>query len=279
MTIVDSIVLSDLPALSDRRTVSTDDAAFFREKGHVLIRDLASPSEVAAYRPAIAAAADRYNVELRPIAQRDTYGKAFLQIMNLWCGDESVRRFVTAKRFAGVAAQLLGVHAVRLYHDQALFKEPGGGPTPWHQDQFYWPLDTSNTVTMWMPLVDIPPEVGSMTFATGSHKQGYIEAVAISDESHSFFDGYVKEAGMPLHSYGALSAGDATFHYGWTLHCAPPNPTPKMREVMTVISFADGTRVLEPNNSYRVDDLDHWLCNTRPGELAQSELNPLLYSE
>lgn len=43
-----------------------------------------------------------------------------------------------------------------MYHDQALFKEPGGGPTPWHQDRFYSPLTTENTVTMWMPLVDVP---------------------------------------------------------------------------------------------------------------------------
>ena len=63
-------------------------------------------------------------------------------------------------RFAGVAAALLGVDGVRLYHDQALFKEPGGGPTPWHQDQVYWPLATDRTITMWMPLVDLPDASG-----------------------------------------------------------------------------------------------------------------------
>lgn len=29
----------------------------------------------------------------------------------------------------------LQVDGVRIYHDQALFKSPGGGPTPWHCDQ------------------------------------------------------------------------------------------------------------------------------------------------
>ena len=62
-----------------------------------------------------------------------------------------------APRFAEVAARLLGVEGVRLYHDQGLFKEPGGGPTPWHQDGYYWPLDTERTITLWMPLVDVPP--------------------------------------------------------------------------------------------------------------------------
>ena len=38
--------------------------------------------------------------------------------------NEQVKEFVFSRRLAGIAAQLLGVHAVRLYHDQALYKEP-----------------------------------------------------------------------------------------------------------------------------------------------------------
>jgi ectoine hydroxylase-related dioxygenase (phytanoyl-CoA dioxygenase family) len=79
---------------------------------------------------------------------------------------------VLSKRFARVAATLLDVESVRLYHDQALCKEPGGGRTPWHQDQYYWPLDTDRTITLWMPVVDVPADVGSMTFASGSHRLG-----------------------------------------------------------------------------------------------------------
>ena len=37
--------------------------------------------------------------------------------------------------------RLLQTPGVRMYHDQALYKEAGGGYTPWHVDQFYWPLD------------------------------------------------------------------------------------------------------------------------------------------
>ena len=88
-----------------------------------------------AYRPVILDAADRYNTEKRKMEDRDTYGKAFLQIMNLWEVDEAVRKFTLAKRLAQIAADLMGVKNVRLYHDQALFKEAGGGHTPWHQDQ------------------------------------------------------------------------------------------------------------------------------------------------
>ena len=92
----------------------------------MLTKNVLSKEEVAAYRDVINNAAYKYNTEKRSLQERDTYGKAFLQIMNLWEVDENVRKFTLAKRFAGIAAELLGVEKVRLYHDQALYKEPGG---------------------------------------------------------------------------------------------------------------------------------------------------------
>jgi ectoine hydroxylase-related dioxygenase (phytanoyl-CoA dioxygenase family) len=55
--------------------------------------------------------------------------------------------------------------------------------TPWHQDRFSWPLPADSTVTMWMPLVDLTPEVGSMTFGAGTHRRGALCDLSISDES------------------------------------------------------------------------------------------------
>ncbi len=46
-----------------------------------------------------------------------------------------MRKFVFGTRLARIAAELMGVRGVRIYHDQALCKLPGGGPTPWHADQ------------------------------------------------------------------------------------------------------------------------------------------------
>jgi len=250
----------------------------FARDGHVVVRGLATRDEIDAFRPAIESAVVRLSRERRPIAERDTYAAAFLQIMNIWRHDETVERFVCARRFAGVAAALLGVDGVRIYHDQALFKEPGGGRTPWHQDQYYWPLDTDRTITMWMPLIDVPPEVGTMTFVSGSHRLGYLGEFEISDASEHAFQMMIDERGLPLTTHGALAAGDATFHAGWTLHGAPPNPTGTMRPVMTVIYFADGARAVEPDHPFRAFDLRTWLPGVRPGEPAASEINPLVYS-
>jgi ectoine hydroxylase-related dioxygenase (phytanoyl-CoA dioxygenase family) len=250
----------------------------YQRNGHILLKGVCSAEEIRTYEPPIKAAVERYNTELRPLAERDTYGMAFLQIMNLWVRDEVVKRYTLARRFARIAAQLMGVKGVRIYHDQALFKEPGGGITPWHQDEYYWPLDTDNTLTMWMPLVDVTPDMGTLVFASGSQATGYLGKLPISDESEALFKRFVTEKGFQLVPGASMAAGDATFHSGWTMHTAPGNQSSICREVMTVIYMADGAHIKQPDNKHREDDLANWLPGCKPGDLAASPLNPLVYS-
>ena len=263
-----------LPALDDFKPVLQENLDEFANKGHTLIRGVLSAEELAAYRPVIVAAAEKYNTEKRDMQERDTYGKAFLQIMNLWRVDENVAKFVMAKRLAKIAADLLGVENVRIYHDQALFKEPGGGPTPWHQDQYYWPIDTPKTITLWMPLVDIDVPMGMLTFASGSFDKGPVFDFEISDESESAFNDYVAKHQFPIWRASSMKAGDATFHLGYTIHNAPGNQSEKMREVMTIIYVADGARVAQPRHQWQVNDHAKWLMNKPVGDLIDSELNP-----
>lgn len=268
---------ASLPELASEHPVCDELVAEFRATGHVVVRALASAAEIAAYRPVIEDAVRRLSAGTRPLAERDTYGKAFLQVTNIWRRDEAVARFVLARRFAQVAARLMGVDGVRLYHDQALFKEAGGGLTPFHQDQYYWPFDGDATITMWMPLVPVTEEIGSMYFADGSHRLGYLGSFQISDSSEAVFRKVIVDRALPVSTHGALAPGDATFHSGWTLHGAPANPTGNLRSVMTVIYFADGMRVADDVREAG-HDLATWLPGCKPGDLALSELNPLVWS-
>jgi ectoine hydroxylase-related dioxygenase (phytanoyl-CoA dioxygenase family) len=265
-----------LPELGVIRTIPREQVDYFRRNGHILLRNVLSSDELAAYEPVITEAAERYNTEKRRLEERDTYGRAFLQIMNLWRHDEAVKKFVLAKRFARIAADLMGVGNVRLYHDQALFKEAGGGPTPWHIDQYYWPLDTHNTITMWMPLVDITVKMGMLTFASGSHQAGADFQHEISDASDKELSDFIRERNFPVTRAITMNAGDATWHFGRTIHSAPGNDSAVTRKVMTIIYYADGARVTEPTNKWQADDRKTWLGNLGAGELANSELNPLL---
>ena len=268
---------TELPDLKSTYRLSSDTCARYRRDGHVMLRGVCSGDEAAAYREPIVAAAARYNRERRPLNERDTFGKAFLQTLNLWRKDEDVARFTLARRFARIAAELMGVDAVRIYHDQALFKEVSGGYTPWHQDQYYFPLDTPHTVTMWMPIVDISEDMGSLDFVSASHRAGYMARVETGDEANDYYEPIITKRKLPIARSGAMTAGDATFHAGWTLHRAGPNTSDRVREVMTVIYFADGARVTECDHVHREQDLKAWLPGQKPGELAGTHINPVVY--
>jgi ectoine hydroxylase-related dioxygenase (phytanoyl-CoA dioxygenase family) len=189
-----------------------------------------------------------------------------------------IARYVLGARFAKAAADLMGVEGVRIYHDQALAKEAGGPATPWHQDQVYWPLATDDTITMWMPLVDVPMVAGPMTFATGSHRLGALDALVIGEASQAAFSQLVADRqDLTQTTHGPFVAGDATFHRGWTLHRADANATDELRLVMTVIYYADGTRIGSVDSPAREMDHKYWLSSIPPGEPADHPDNPVVW--
>lgn len=260
----DRVVVDDEDCLSHGESLEES----FERDGHVLVRALARPDEVQTFRPVIRRVVREVTEREDRQGRIDDYSRLFTQVTNVWRVDEEARRIVFHRRFAETAARLLGVASVRLYHDQALFKPAGADRTPWHQDRYYWPLATDRTVTMWMPLVDVDESMGPMIFASGSHRHTFEENLSIS----SGFE----PRGYPAVS-APLRAGDATFHFGGTLHSAGPNRSGRTREVLTVIYFATGTRVAEPANDNQRVDMQVFLPGCRSGDEAASELNPILY--
>lgn len=248
----------------------------FDDHGFVRLPAVLDPATVAAHEPEITSKVIELNTQHLPLAERDTYGKAFLQVTNLWRHSERVRDLVFSERLAGIAAALLGVPSVRLYHDQALYKEPGGGITPWHADQYYWPLATDRTVTVWLPLQETPAEMGPLAFAAGSHRFAHGRDLPISDDSERELQEALAAQDFPL-SESPFRLGEASFHGGWTFHRAAPNRSDRPRRVMTVIYMDADITVSEPVNDNQRADLRAWLPGTAVGEVPRSPLNPVLY--
>jgi ectoine hydroxylase-related dioxygenase (phytanoyl-CoA dioxygenase family) len=247
----------------------------FRRDGFVRVPGLLSADVLDYMDQVITAEVDRLNTQHLAMEDRDTYGKAFLQIMNIWRNSEAVREIVFSRRLASVATALLEVSGVRIYHDQALYKEPGGGHTPWHADQYYWPLSSDRTVTAWIPLQETPLELGPLEFSAGSASLTQGRDKEISDESQSFLEGVLKDKGF-RHVVEAFGLGDVSFHTGWTYHRAGPNVTDRMRKVMTMIYMDKDMKLEAPVNKNQQADWDAWCPGAVIGEQIDTPLNPVI---
>ena len=248
---------------------------FYRENGYLKLKHVLSPDLLEHFRRIIHDRVADLSRDALPIDQRDTYGKAFLQIMNLWTESPEVKQFVFGKRLAQIAAELMGASGVRIYHDQALYKEAGGGITPWHADQYYWPVDSDRTVTAWVPLQTTPREMGPLIFSEKSHRLQLGRDLEISDESEMTLKQALETFSIENSPY---DLGDVSFHAGWTFHRAGANTTDKPREVMTVIYMDEHIRLTAPKNKNHIADIDRWMPGLQTGDVLSSPLNPVLYS-
>jgi ectoine hydroxylase-related dioxygenase (phytanoyl-CoA dioxygenase family) len=256
--------------------LSQEQVDFYNENGFVKLSRVFSPEVIAHYREEIGRRVEEFNTQRLPLDQRSTYDKAFLQIMNLWTKSEVVREFVFSRRLARIATELMGSRGVRIYHDQALYKEAGGGLTPWHADQYYWPVSNDRMVTAWVPLQDTPLEMGPLAFCARSHRFQHGRDLEISDESEITLKEMLKNFGT---EESAFALGDVSFHAGWTFHRAGANNTARAREVMTVIYMDMDMRLVAPKNKNQVADVERWCPGTRVGELIASPLNPIIFSK
>ena len=273
--------MSPLPAslaafLREPYALSPEQIAFYQQNRFIKLPGVLNAEALEFFAAHISACVARMNAEERPLDQRDTYGKAFLQLFNLWQEDEAVRELVFSPRLAGIASDLMQTRGARLYHDQALFKEPGGGITPWHADQYYWPLETDKTVTAWMPLQATPLEMGPLEFSAGSHVVVEGRELSISDDSEAAIERRLRVTDFPRVNE-PFAAGEISFHSGWVFHRAGANRSDQMRKVMTVIYMDSDMRLKEPENQNQLNDWNRWCPGAKVGEIIHTPLNPLLF--
>ena len=212
----------------------------FEQRGFVVIDDMLSADELDRYGVAVdAAVAKRSRWDKRPLKERSRYEQSFRQCINLWEDAPDVRPFTFHPRIGEVAAALLHADAVRIWHDQALYKESQGRETDPHLDHDYWAIEEPRTVTAWIPFDGSTENEGSMGYVPGSHKFD-ITAVADIFTGRGFDLDHGDEARGIAPEYINVPRGSVAFHHGRTIHLANPNRSDRTRRVYTVIFFADG---------------------------------------
>jgi len=238
--------------------VAAADAAAeaFERDGFYHAQGLLDPREVERFGRVIdRAVAIRTRDDGRPLAERTPFEQSFTMCQYLWEDFPEVGGLTFHPAVAGLAATLLRAPAIRLWHDQALYKEAGGRETEMHQDHPYWPIAEYDAITAWIPLVEIDERMGAMGYIPGSHKGG----IEFIDVFRSPGHGKAFEARQAFPSrYIPCKPGDVIYHHGRTVHAARPNRTDQVRRVHTAIYFRDGcTRANDrPHHSLDRDGIE-----------------------
>lgn len=231
----------------------------YRQDGFIQLIDVFTGPLLAELRDAVASAVSKEVEEEKhkrePNRPKSLYENIFTQRVNLWTRHPSVSRFALSPYLGNIAARLEGC-PMRMWHDQALFKEPHGGNnrTPWHQDAVYWPHSArEHQTSIWIALQDATIHNGCMSFVGGTHKLGALPPVDLADPKDIF--AYVPHIKPVKPKTIELKAGSATFHNGLTFHYAGPNKSEGVREAFTIIYMPDGA--LYDGKPHRVTDPLH----------------------
>ena len=254
--------------------MAEDITSHFNEKGFVIAENLLNLTEIEHYKQVLKLAVkSRKQLDKRQLSEKTEYEQSFIQCQNLWEDFQELRELTFDQRIAGIAAKLLGVDRLRIWHDQALIKESGGRETDTHHDQPYWPIKETKTITAWIPMVSISEHNGHMGFFSGSHKVKEKRFINI-------FNGKVGQEELEKlpqlkglrPEYVDLKPGDVSFHHGLTFHNAKPNLSSEDRPVFTIIYFADGSTRGSDQFHFSVDR-----ASIGVGEVIKSDVTPLAF--
>ncbi|MGQ9799442.1 MAG: phytanoyl-CoA dioxygenase family protein [Ignavibacterium sp.] len=256
--------------LNENLKVTNEQIEFYNKNGFVKIENVVEQEFLAELKRIIEAAVlVRKGKDERELKDKSQYEQSFLQCGYLCWDFPAVKEIVFAKRFAGIVRDLMQAEYVRLWHNQALFKEPGGRVIDAHQDCSYWPIQEPQfTSTMWLALVDVPVEKGCLYFYPKTNDPNLKEYVDIFKNPHQpDFLNDKERVFVPL------KAGEATFHSGLTFHGVGENKTNQMREAMTIIYIKDGVTFDSSDERNKT----HTSCiGLNEGDLINTKYTPIL---
>ena len=253
--------------LAEPYPLTSAQIASFRAESFVKLPGVLSPGGVELLR--------RRLREMLDAAVDPSVGFQSLEMM--WLTDPLLRSAVLSPRIGGIAAGLIGADRVRLYHDNALSKEPGAGRTPWHFDAHHFPLASADVLTAWIPLQPTPREMGPLAFARGADTWRVVDDVAFDKHGTSYDRGVseaFREHGVAVED-GPFAAGEMSFHSAHCFHTAGANRTTAPRMVLATTYFADGVRVVDAPTMVS-GDWRKFIPGAEPGAVVASARNPLI---
>jgi phytanoyl-CoA hydroxylase len=204
----------------------------------------------------------------------DYYSKVFTQRLNLWKINATISSFMLNADLGKMLCGLEGVDGYRVWHDQALIKEPFGNPTGWHLDNPYWSFSSRNAISIWIALEDATLSNGCLYFVPGSKELANYENANIGTNMGDLFQIYPKMAEIDTVA-APMKAGDCSFHNGLTAHGAGANMTRGRRTAMTCAYMPIGSTFNGQKNILP----DSYFKSLAVGQILDNDKqNPIVYS-
>ncbi|MEE2658490.1 MAG: phytanoyl-CoA dioxygenase family protein [Candidatus Latescibacterota bacterium] len=250
----------------------------YREQGFLLIPDFLDADELERWRTRIEVAVAGRGDRVLPRADDPKVGASrsvLYQRINLWMDHPGVKELVFDERIGRMAAQLEGVKGIRVWHDQALYKDPWANPTSWHQDNTKWSFSAEHAITIWVALDDVDAHNGCMFFLPGTHRHRLDTDFPTGAPMGAIFEAYPELGDLDPVTV-ELPGGGCSFHNGLTVHGAAANMTRHPRRAMTCAFMPAGSTFNGIPNVLP----KHMLEQLGVGDLLDDdEQNPLVFAE
>lgn len=197
--------------------ISEADVAEFERAGAICLRGLFDQSWIERLRAAI-----QRRIDAGPgILSRQQNAFSFTELF-MSRSDPDFRAFVFDSPAASIAAQLMRSKSARFYFDQIFSRDPGmEEPTPWHNDQPFYPISGTQVCSVWLALDVVTKESSGLEYIAGSHRW------------ESVVDGSLPDLAAIAHKCEFLNwnmqPGDCLVHSGLTVHGASGNSTTDTR--------------------------------------------------
>jgi len=141
------------------------------------------------------------------------------------------------------------------------FNKPAavGGPTPAHQDGFYFMLEPNIAITLWLALDHIDEGNGCVRYVRGTHLDGMrphqrSNVTGFSQGITDYGDADTARE-EPIHA----KPGDLFAHHSMTMHRADPNPSTRRRAALGFVFFAATAKEdAERAEAYRQTLYEQW---------------------
>ena len=164
-----------------------------------------------------------------------------------------------SERMAGLARHLLGDDVVG--KNLQWFNKPAriGGPTPAHQDGFYFMLDPNEAITLWLALDHIDEENGCVRYLPGSQREAMRphQRSNVIGFSQGITDYSDEDTGRetPIHA----RPGDLFAHHSLTVHRADANLSDRRRAALGFVFFAASAKEdKDQAEAYRQKLYEQW---------------------